>query len=134
MSLSDTLEVEVLTWAFTNDAAPTRPTAWYVALFTADPGETGASGEMTGTGYARAAVTNGFSTPTSGAVGCSNEADLVFTNSGGTAWTEATYFGVFGHLSNATPFYGGGQLTAPKTVGAGDTATFATGDLDITLT
>jgi len=130
MSLSNQAENDMLNWYFTNDAAPTRPTAWYVSLHTADPGDTGAS-ELTGaTGYARPVVTNGFSTSTTGAI--SNDAQLQFTNSGGSAWTTVTHFGVWSAVTVGT-FYGGGALSASKTVGAGDTATFAIGDLDITL-
>lgn len=129
-SFGNDLEVMLLNWAFTDAAAPTRPTAWFVSLHTADPGETGGN-EMTGTGYARDQAT--FSDSTTGAAGCSNEAEVVFTNSGGTSWTEAVGFGVWTLLSGGV-FLGGGALTANKTVGAGDTATFAIGDLDITMT
>lgn len=129
MSFGNALEVSLLNWAFTDAAAPTRPNAWYVSLHTGDPGETGAN-EMTGTGYVRDAAT--FSDATTGAAGCSNEADAVFTNSGATSWTEATYFGVWSAETNGT-FYGGGALGVNRTIGAGDTGTFAVGDLDITL-
>ena len=56
MSLTNTFETTVLTWLLTTGAA-TRPTVWYVGLFTTDPGETGAGTEVTGFGYARTAAT-----------------------------------------------------------------------------
>ena len=56
MSLSNTFETTVLTWLLTNSAA-TRPTAWYVALFTSNPAEDASGTEVstTGTAYARPA-------------------------------------------------------------------------------
>jgi hypothetical protein len=42
MSLTNTYENTVLDWLLTTDAA-TRPTSWYVGLFTSDPTETGAA-------------------------------------------------------------------------------------------
>ena len=43
MSLSNTFETNILTWTFTADSV-TRPTDWYVALYTADPSDTGGGG------------------------------------------------------------------------------------------
>jgi len=129
MTLGNTAENDLLNWYFTNDTAPTRPTAWYVSLHTADPGDTGAN-ELGSSGYTRQQVSNGFSTSTTGAV--SNEAQIQWTNSSGGNWTQVTHFGVWS-LSSAGTFYGGGSLTAAKTINDGDTATFAIGDLDITL-
>ena len=57
--LSDYAENLVLTWLLTATAA-TRPSAWYVALHTGDPGETGASNEVvvgTDADYVRKAIT-----------------------------------------------------------------------------
>ena len=51
-SFSDYTENLVLTWLFTNSSA-TRPTAWYVGLFTAAPSDTGGGTEVTGNAYAR---------------------------------------------------------------------------------
>lgn len=55
--LSNTLETKVLEWIFKQTAFGTAPTALYVSLHSADPGDTGASELSTGTGsYARAAL------------------------------------------------------------------------------
>ena len=57
--LSDYAENLVLTWLLTATAA-TRPSAWYVALHTGDPGETGAANEVlvaTDADYVRKAIT-----------------------------------------------------------------------------
>jgi hypothetical protein len=55
MSFSNTYETIVLQWTFTNTSV-TRPTAWYVALFTSDPGEASGGTELSGNGYARQSV------------------------------------------------------------------------------
>ena len=54
----------LLNWMF-NTSSVTRPTAWYVAIHTGDPGETGASNEVlvaSDADYVRQAVTMGTST------------------------------------------------------------------------
>lgn len=56
MSAANFTESEWMKWAFTTTAMGTRPTAWYVGLHTADPGDTGAS-ELTDSGYSRQSVT-----------------------------------------------------------------------------
>ena len=56
MSLSNTFETTTLKWLLTTDAV-TRPTAWYVALYTAAPSDTGGGTEVSGGSYVRKAVT-----------------------------------------------------------------------------
>jgi hypothetical protein len=129
-SLGNWAENALLNWCFTNDTAPTRPTAWWVSLHTADPGETGTS-ELADTGYARQQVTNGFSTSTAGAV--ENEAAITWTNSSGSSWTAVVGFGIWDDDGSPTGNYLGGGTFSSKTIANGDTATFAIGALDITL-
>ena len=56
MSLSDTFETRTLTWLLTANAV-TRPTAWYLGLSKADPGESGSGNNPPTGGYARVPVT-----------------------------------------------------------------------------
>ena len=63
-ALSDYAEKLVLDWLMTNGSA-TRPTAWYVGLYTAAPNDAGGGTEVSGSGYSRQAVT--FDAATSGA-------------------------------------------------------------------
>ena len=57
MSLTNAFETSTLQYLFTTGSV-TRPTAWYLGLFTSDPTETGSAGtEVSGGGYARKAVT-----------------------------------------------------------------------------
>lgn len=55
-NLSDYAEAQSVKWLFSADAI-TRPTAWYVALFTSSPDDTGAGTEVATGGYARQSVT-----------------------------------------------------------------------------
>lgn len=50
---TDFCENLVLQWLLAGGAAPTRPTTLHIALHTADPGEAGTNGEISGNGYAR---------------------------------------------------------------------------------
>ena len=57
MSFTNAYETHLLQYLLTTDSV-TRPTSWYVGLFTSDPTDTGAAGtEVSGNGYARTAVT-----------------------------------------------------------------------------
>jgi hypothetical protein len=126
MSLSNYLENKLLDHVFHNTSY-TSPTTVYVSLHSADPGETGASELAVANGYARQSCA--FSAASGGAT--ENSGTVTFTNTG-SAWSAATHFGVW-DASSSGNFLGGGSLAASKTVGANDTATFAAGDLDVSL-
>jgi len=69
MSFTTYGENLLINWAFNVDSV-TRPTAWFVAIHTADPTETGATAEMvvgTDADYVRQAVTMGTSSSGSSA-------------------------------------------------------------------
>lgn len=125
MSFSNTFETAVLNWALTNGAV-TRPTAWYVGLYTSDPTDAGTGTEVSGGGYAREAVT--FTVT-------GNEA----TNSGVIEFDAATApFGTVTHVAVLDALTGGniithGALSASKAIGTGDIFRIAAGDLDVTL-
>jgi hypothetical protein len=125
MSFTNDLETRVLQWALTN-GSPTRPTAWYVGLFTAAPGEAGGGTEISGSGYARQAVT--FTV--SGNLATNNAAIEWPTATG--SWGTITHVAVFDALTTgnmlvyATP-------TASKSISTGDVLRIPSGDLDVTL-
>lgn len=125
MSFSNTYETNVLTWALTNSAV-TRPTAWYIGLYTTDPGETGAGTEVSGNGYARVAATFTVSGDTA-----SNSADIEFSAATGS-WGTITHLAVL-DASTAGDVIAYGALTASKAIGTGDILRIAAGELDITL-
>lgn len=126
MSLSNYAENAILDHVF----GPTplaAPAGRYVSLHSADPGETGASELATANGYARQAAA--FDAAAAGVT--QNNGAVTFTNTG-SAWSAATHFGVWDAVSGGN-FLGGGALAAPKTIGAGDTGTFADASLTIAL-
>ena len=99
----------------------------YVALFTADPGETGAAGEVSGGDYVRVAI--GAVTVTGGSL--TNNASVTFPDAT-AGWGLVTHFGLFDDPT-AGHFLAGGALTASKTIASGDAVKFAIGALTITL-
>lgn len=126
MSLGTTRANDVLDWLL-GGATPTRPSARYLALHTGDPGTTGAS-EQTGTGYARQALTMAAAASRAS----TNTSTHTFTNSGGTAWTQTTHWGIWDALTTGG-FIWGGALTAARTLGAGESGAWAAGDLDLSF-
>lgn len=125
MSFTNDLETRVLQWAL-SAGTPTRPTAWYVALFTAAPGEAGGGTELVGNAYTRVAVTFTVS------------GDLA-TNSAALEWAAATAsWGTITHVAVFDALTTGNMLvyatlTASKAIGTGDILRIPAGDLDITL-
>lgn len=112
-------------------AAWTMPTA-YVALFTSDPTDTGAAGdEVSGGGYARV-ETSGSTWGSASSREIANAAAISFTKATAN-WGTITHFALF-DASSGGNCIAHGDFTESKTIGSGDTATIATGDLDITVT
>ena len=127
-ALSDYSEKLLLDWLMTAGSA-TRPTAWYVALYTAAPSDSGGGTEVSGNGYSRQAVT--FAAASSPAGTTSNTGAVSFTAAGG-AWGTITHIGIFDADTGGNLLWHGG-LTSSKTVGDGDTLEFAIGNLDLTI-
>ena len=127
MSFSDTFETRVLNWVFTSGSA-TRPTAWYLALFTTDPtdADTGTEVSTVGTAYARESVTFTVSGDTA-----SNTAAVEFA-------TATASYGTVSHVGVYDAVTGGNliahaALSTAKTIDTGDALRLPAGDLDITL-
>lgn len=127
-ALSDYSEKLLLDWLMT-DGSATRPTAWYVGLFTAAPDDTGGGTEVSGNGYAREAATFSAASTPGGAT--SNTGAVTFTAAGGS-WGTITHLGIFDASTSGNLLWHGG-LTASKTVGDGDTLEFAIGNIDLTI-
>jgi hypothetical protein len=126
-SFSDYLEDKLLKHTFTNTAY-TSPTALYVALYTAAPTDTGGGTELSGSSYARTAVTftvSGTSTL------CTNSANVEFPAATGS-WGTIVAIGIF-DASTAGNFLAWSDLAVNKTISTGDIFRIPAGDLDITL-
>jgi len=127
-ALSDHAEALLLDWLMTNGSA-IRPTAWYVALYTAAPSDSGGGTEVSGNGYAREAVT--FAAATSPGGTTSNTGAVTFTASGGN-WGSITHIGIHDAVSGGNLLWHG-AMTASKTVNDGDTLEFSIGNIDLTI-
>ena len=127
MSFSDNAETLVLNWIFT-DGAATRPTAWYLALFTTDPTDAGTGTEVStsGTAYARQTVAFSVSGDTA-----TNTAAVEFPTATASYGT-VSHVGVF-DASTGGNLIAHAALAAAKTIDTGDVLRLPTGDLDITL-
>ena len=127
MSLSNTFETTVLTWLLTNSAA-TRPTAWYVALFTSNPDEDASGTEVStsGTAYARQSVTFSVSGNTA-----TNTAAIEFPTATASYGT-VTHVGVF-DASSAGNLIAYAALTTSKAIDTGDVLRLPANDLDVTM-
>ena len=127
-ALSDHAEKLLLDWLMTTGSA-TRPTAWYVGLFTAAPSDSGGGTEVSGSGYAREAVTFAAASTPGGTT--SNTGDVSFTASGGN-WGTITHIGIFDASTSGNLLWHG-AMTASKIVNDGDTLQFSTGNIDLTI-
>jgi len=127
MSFSNTFETHVLNYVFTATSV-TRPTAWYLALFTSDPAEDASGTEVStsGTAYARQSASFTVSGNTA-----SNSAAIEFP-------TATASYGTVSHVGVFTASSGGdliayAALSSSKAIDTGDVFRVPSGDLDITL-
>lgn len=125
MSLSNTYETDTLEWLFTNTAV-TRPTAWYLGLFTSDPTDAETGTEVSGGAYVREAATFSVTGDTA-------------TTTAAVEWPVATAnWGTITHVAVHDAVTGGNiiayaALDASKTINTDDVFRIPAGDLDITI-
>ena len=133
MSLTNTWETNIGN-ALLRDTAFSAPSTVYVALFTADPGETGSTAnEVTGSGYSRQAIT--FAAPTTDGEFV-NSGDVVFTATG--SWGTVTHVGLMtassgGQVIMKGPIVDSASVASPKSIGNGDSLRFSSGDFKATF-
>lgn len=113
-------------------AAYTNPATWYLALFTATPGEAGGGTECTGGGYAREALTNNttnFPTTTTSAksLGVAAAFDEATNN-----WGTITGFALMDASSGGNMWIYG-ALTTPIVISQGDVARISVGSAGFVL-
>lgn len=127
MSFSNSAETLVLNWLFTAGSA-TRPTAWYLALFTSNPDEDASGTEVStsGTAYARQSVAFTVSGNTA-----SNSAAIEFPTATASYGT-VTHIGVF-DASTAGNLIAYAALSTSKAIDTGDVLRINSAELDVTL-
>lgn len=127
MSFSNTFETHVLNYVFTTTSV-SRPTAWYIGLFTSNPAEDASGTEVSTSGTAYARQTVAFSV--SGNL-ATNSAAVEFPTATASFGT-VTHIGVFTASTSGT-LIAYSALSASKAISTGDVFRVPAGDLDITL-
>ena len=127
MSLTNAFETSTLSYLLTTGTV-TRPTAWYIGLFTSDPTDTGVAGtEVSGFAYARTVATFSVTGNTA-----SNTAGVEFPAASGGTWGTVGWIGIMDAVSGGNMIIHS-ALTASKVIADGDVFRIPTGDLDVTL-
>lgn len=123
MSASDYLENKLLDHVLRNTAF-SQPAALYMALHTADPGDTGTASEVTGGSYARQTIA--FAAASSGSAVSSGAVNF-------TAMPAATvtHFSIKDASTSGNTLFVG-ALSTPQTTTAGQTLTFPAGQVSVT--
>lgn len=130
-SFSDYLENEVLDHVF-KTGAYTAATNLYVALCTSTVLDSSAGdalpGELSGGNYARK-VCNTWDAAASGAT---ENSQVITFNQATADLGTVTHFAICDHSSTGNVI-GHGALSASKAIDSGDTPSFSTGEIDVTL-
>jgi len=130
-SFSDYTENLALNFLFTTNTA-TRPTAWYVGLFTAAPSDTGGGTEVSGSAYARkvtGTITVSGTSPTT----ATNSAAIEFAAASGGNWGTVTHAAIFDSLTSGN-MLAWSALTTSRTINDGDVFRIPASSLTVTLT
>jgi hypothetical protein len=129
-SFSDYTENLVLNFLFTTNTA-TRPTAWYVGLFTGAPSDTGGGTEVSGSGYVRKVT--GTITVSGTATTATNSAAIEFDPASGGNWGTITHAAIFDAETSGN-MLAWAPLTVSRTINDGDVFRIPASSLTITLT
>ena len=127
LSFSNSTETLVLNWLLTAGSA-TRPTAWYLALFTSNPDEDASGTEVStvGTAYVRQSATFTVSGNTA-----SNSAAIEFPTATASYGT-VSHVGVFDAETSGN-LLAYAALSTSKAIDTGDVLRVNLGELDIAL-
>lgn len=119
-----------------------KPSALYVALFTAAPSDAGGGTEVVGGGYARVnqppsdtnwGSTQGGAGNSSGSSGTTANASIITFPVPSANWGTVTHFGIFDAASGGNLLIWD-ALTTPRTIASGDPApTFQVGALQVAV-
>jgi hypothetical protein len=124
-AMSDHLENEILDHIL-SVGSYTMPSAVYLGLSVASMGDDASGTELSGSGYARQAVT--FSAASGGTT--SNSAAITFPTATGS-WGSIGYWSLWDASSSGNMLLHG-AFSSAKTIASGDVLRVSAGDLDIT--
>lgn len=128
MSFTNFSEDLVLKWLLTTGSA-TRPTTWYVGLFTAAPGETGGGTEVSGNNYSRTSAT--FSVSGTAPTSATNSSAIEFP-AASASWGTITHVAIF-DASTSGNMIAYATLSASKAIGTNDIFRIPASNLTVTL-
>ena len=127
-ALSDSAEAIVLNYLMTTGST-TRPTAWFLGLFTSATTDAGGGNEVSGNNYTRQAVTFAAATSPGGTTTSTNS--QTFAAIGGN-WGTITHVAIMDAASSGNMIWHG-AIAVNRIVNDGDTMIFAIGEIDLTL-
>jgi len=133
-AMTDYLEVEIRKHIFRTGSF-TKPSALYIALYTAAPGETGGGTEVSGGSYARVQrdPLDANWTAASATDGLTDNAAAIQFPAPTANWGSVTHMAILDASSGGNMLIYG-ALTVAKTINNGDAAPqFAAGALDVTF-
>ena len=126
MSASNYLELKILDHVL-GSSAYTQPSGLYVALSTGSFNDDASRTELSGSGYARKAVT--FATASSGSI--SSNSNVEFDTATGS-WGSVSHFGIFDASTSGNLLFHG-AFSSAKTIATGDILKIASGSLTVSL-
>ena len=128
---TDYTESLALNWLLTTNSS-TRPTAWYIALFTTATTDAGGGTEVStsSTGYARQSIAFTVAT-SSGSTKASNSATITFPTATAN-WGTVSYMAIYTASTGGTMLFHG-PLVSARTITTGDAFQIATGNFTIEL-
>lgn len=130
--MTNLLEKEIVD-GLTGVTQYTSPATIYLALFTADPSDTGSvANEATGTGYARQSLAGKFSASTNGSSPLTTA--ITFPTAGAGGWGTVTHIGFMKSGTATTDdmiLYS--QLTDPITIVENDVLEFLVNGITVTM-
>ena len=135
-SFSDDLEKKLLNHIL-GGGDYSRPATVYIGLWTSalnDASTGSTANEVSGGSYVRKSVTNNSTNwpAASGTTATKSNGTAITFAQATASWGTVTHFAIL-DASTAGNILGWGTLTVSKAIGNGDTASFAIGDLDVTL-
>ncbi len=130
-SATDFAEAAIAEHVLSGEAL-TLPAAWHVALFTVAPGESSSGTEVTGSGYARVAVTRNTTNFPDGVMPVVNAAAVTFPTATSDYSADVVAVGLFDASSGGNLWFYD-ALASAKTIEDGDTPEIAAGDLSLNV-
>lgn len=133
MSFTNYLENKVLDHLF-GAVTYTPSSTLYIALSTGVPTDDAGGGflEPSGGAYARVAVTNNKTNFTTASNGALENATAITFPQATAAWGTVTHVGILDNSAGGN-LLASGALVLSKNITSGDTPSFASGDLNVTL-